>query len=432
MKYLRDIWKSKNLRTKILVTLGLIGVYKILTNIPVPGANHDVLHSLMERAQTLGALSALLGGGLENFSVVLMGLSPYINASIIIQLLTVIIPKMEAISKDGQRGQKLINKYTRWLALPLAFFQSYGMILLLNSYNVGQTGLAIIDEGMLIPAMITVTAGTMFLMWLAEVITEKGIGNGTSMIIFASIVSAIPSYIINNLSLTAVDDTKIYSVILLVVVTILLLVFVIWFTEAQRNVPVTYAEHGKKGVEKSSLPIRLNQAGMVPIIFAVSMVTFPSIIAQLMQLTSNQTLRNLSDSILRNFNPQSPTFWYVLIYFLLVVFFAYFYVSIIFKPEQVAENIQKRGGFIAGVRPGNETVRYLSQTSNRLTLWGGLFIALVAVFPYAFDFFTSETGSGSVQLLISGAGLIIIVGVVLDVLKKLKVEMVTKDYDKFY
>lgn len=432
MKYLRDIWKSKNLRTKILVTLGLIVVYKILTHIPVPGANHDVLQSLMDRAQTLGALSALMGGGLENFSIVLMGLSPYINASIIIQLLSVIIPKMEAISKDGQQGQKLINKYTRWLTLPLAFFQSYGMILLLNSYNVGQTGLAIIDQGMLLPAMITVTAGTLFLMWLGEVITEKGIGNGVSLIIFASIISAIPSYIINNISLTTVDETKIYSVLLLVVVTIALVMFVIWFTEAQRNVPVTYAEHGKRGVEKSSLPIRLNQAGMIPIIFAVSMVTFPSILAQLMQLTSNETMRNLADNILRNFNPQAPNFWYVLIYFLLVVFFAFFYVSIIFKPDQVAENIQKRGGFIAGVRPGTETVRYLSELSNRLTLWGGFFIALVAVFPYAFDFLTSESGAGSVQLLISGAGVIIIVGVVLDIVKKIKVEMVTKDYDKFY
>lgn len=171
---------------------------------------------------------------------------------------------------------------------------------------------------------------------------------------------------------------------------------------------------------------------MVPIIFAVSMVTFPSIVAQLLQLTSNQSLRNVADIILRHFNPQAPNLTYVLIYFLLTIFFAFFYVSIVFKPEQVAENIQKRGGFIAGVRPGSETIRYLADISARLTLWGGFFIALVAVSPYAFDYLTSETGAGSVQLLISGAGLIIIVGVVLDILKKIKVEMVTKDYDKFY
>lgn len=432
MHYLKEIWKSEQLRKKILFTLFILGVYKILTHIPVPGANHDVLKALVERTEALGAISALLGGSLSNFSIVLMGLSPYINASIIIQLLSVIIPKLEAISKDGTRGYKIITKYTRWITLPLAFFQSYGMILLLNNLNASQTGLQVIDQSMILPAMITVTAGTLFLMWLGELITENGIGNGISMIILVSIMSTIPRYIANNLSLVSADDSKIYSVLILMAITAALLVFIVWFTEAQRNIPVTYAGHGAKGAEKSAIPIRLNQAGMIPIIFAVSMVTFPSIAAQLMKLSSSQLVQNISDWILRYFNPQSPTFWYVSIFFLLVFFFAFFYVSIVFKPEQIAENLQKRGGFVPSVRPGKETITYLWEVSNHLTFWGGLFIALVAIFPYLFNFVTSSTGAGSVQLLISGAGMIIIVGVILEVVRKIKVELFTKDYDKFY
>ncbi len=432
MNYLKEIWKSKPLRNKILFTFAIVAVYKLLTHIPVPGADHDVMRALVQRTETLGAISALMGGSLENFSIVLMGLSPYINASIIIQLLTVIIPKLETLSKDGARGQKLITKYTRWITLPLAFLQSYGMILLLNNLNYSQTGLNVIDSSMILPAMITVTAGTLFIMWLGEIITEKGIGNGVSMIILISIISTMPQYIANNISLASADDTKIYSLVLLLAVTVALLVFIVWFTEAQRNVPVTYTGHGAKGAEKSAIPIRLNQAGMIPIIFAVSMVTFPSIAAQLMQLSSNPTMLSISDFIMRNFNPQAPNVWYVSLYFFLVFFFAFFYVSIMFKPEQIAENLQKQGGFIPTVRPGKETVAYLWSLSGKLTFWGGLFIALVAVFPYLFDYFSNQAGSGSVQLLISGAGLIIIVGVFLEIVRKIKVELFTKDYDKFY
>lgn len=438
MNYLVSIFKNRDLRKKILFTLLILVIYKVLTHIPIPGSNYAALRQLFDQqasagglADTFSAFSALMGGGKsESLSFILMGLSPYINASIIIQLLAVIIPKLEAVTKDGQRGQELINKYTRWLAVPMALLQSYGMILLLNT-SFG--GLQLIDPSMVPLAMISATTGTLMLLWLGEQITEKGIGNGVSVIIFASIVTAIPQYFLNNLSISLADDGVIGSILMLVIVTVALLFFVTWFTEAQRNIPITYAEHGKRGVEKSNLPIRLNQAGMVPIIFGVSMVTFPSIAARLIQaFSTNATARAASDWILANFNPSAPNVWYQVIFFTLVIFFSYFYVSIVFHPDQVAENIQKRGGFIPGVRPGKETAQFIGSVSTRLTLWGGLFIALVAIFPYAFQYFTSTSNFGSVQLLISGAGLIIIVGVVLEVVRKINAELVTKDYDKFY
>ncbi|PIV90061.1 preprotein translocase subunit SecY [Candidatus Gracilibacteria bacterium CG17_big_fil_post_rev_8_21_14_2_50_48_13] len=438
MNYLVSLFKSRDLRNKILFTLFILLVYKVLTHVPVPGSNYAALSQLFNQqaaagglADTFSAFSALMGGGnSEGLSFILMGLSPYINASIILQLLAVIIPKLEAISKDGQRGQEIINKYTRWLTVPLALLQSYGMILLLNtSFGGGE----LVAPAMIPIAMISVTAGSLLLLWLGEMITEKGIGNGVSILIFASIVTAIPQYFINNLSISLEDNAAFASIVFLLVITVALLLFVTWFTEAQRNIPITYAEHGKRGMEKSNLPIRLNQAGMVPIIFGVSMVTFPSIAANLIAaFSTNSTLRSISDWILANFNPSAPNMWYQVIFFLLTMFFSYFYVSIVFHPDQVAENIQKRGGFIPGVRPGKETAQFIGAVSARLTLWGGLFIALVAIFPYVFQAFTSSSSFGSVQLLISGAGLIIIVGVVLEVLRKIQVELVTKDYDKFY
>lgn len=410
-------------------------IYKIISHVPVPGTNYAVLSSVIARSEALGAFSALMGGNLNNFSIVLMGLSPYINASIIVQLLTVIVPKLEAISKDGQRGQKVINKYTRWLALPLAFLQSYGMILLLNNLNGSGSGLTVIDTSSALPlitAMCTVTGGTILLMWLGELITEKGIGNGISLIIFVSIVSSIPQVLGQELSLAAVDESRVFTMIIFALITVALIAFVVWFTEALRKIPVTYAGHGAKGTDKSALPMRVNQAGMVPIIFAVSIVTFPSIAAKLMELSSNPTLRNIGAFITLHFNPQNPNLAYIAFYFLFVIFFTFFYVSIVFQPNQMAENLQKRGGFIPGVRPGQETIDYLSKVSMRLNLWGGLFIAFIAVMPYLIGYIVSGNATGNVPLLLSGAGVIIVVGVVLELFRKINVEMVTQDYDKFY
>jgi preprotein translocase subunit SecY len=421
-----------SLRKKILATLGLIVVYRVFSHIPLPTSNPEALKAVFQSNQALGYFSLLTGGSMENFSIVLMGLSPYINASIIIQLLCVIIPKWEHLKKEGERGQRTINKYTRWLTFPLAFIQSYGMLMLLKNLN--GSGVALIDETFIIPIMLTVTAGTLFLVWLGEIITEKGIGNGVSLLIFANIAAGIPTIMAQTLGLAQVDSTKYITFAIMAAVTVALTLFAVAFTEGNRNIPITYAGHGAKGnSQKSGIPIRVNQAGMIPIIFAVSLVTFPGIIAQLLVNSARPSLIQIGNLILSVFNPNSPGALYIGIYFLLVVAFTYFYVSIVFTPETIAENIQKKGGFIPGIRPGKETAKYLHEVSHHLNLWGGICLALVAVAPYIISAVLSPAGmgGGNVAMLINGSSLIIIVGVVLELIRKVNVELVMHDYEKF-
>lgn len=370
---------------------------------------------------------------MESFSIVLMGLAPYINASIIMQLMTVVIPKLEALSKEGAEGRRLINKYTRYLTVPLAFLQSYGMIILLNQSSQG-SGLALIENTSflaLLPIMLIITAGTVFLMWLGELITENGIGNGISLIIFAGIVAGVPT-IFGRIfgTFQAGDSTKLGHFIFFLLVTLLMLVFVVIITEGQRNIPITYATRatGGKG-EKSVLPIRVNQAGMIPIIFAISMVTFPSVMAQFFSVSSSHFLQATADFINTYLNANSPSYFYMVVYFLLIIAFSYFYVSVTFNPETVAENIQKRGGFIPGTRPGRQTAEFLARTSSHLNLFGGTFIAIVAVVPILFTKFTTLSPG---DVIISGAGLIIMVGVVLELIRQIDAQLVMHDYDKLY
>jgi preprotein translocase subunit SecY len=434
-KYLKQIWNSPDLRSKILFTIGAIVVYRLVSHVTVPNVNPEAIKKIFDNNATLGFFNALLGGSMRNFSIVLMGLSPYINASIIMQLLTVIVPKFEALSKEGEQGQKTINKWTRWISFPLAFVQSYGMILLLNKLGGDATPVIpnINNPTVLLPIMISVTAGTIFLMWLGEVMTEKGIGNGISMIIFAGIVASIPQVIGQSISLANIDSQKIVSIIILLVITVALTVFIIFFTEGHRNIPITYAGRSRTGAtEQSNIPIRVNQAGMIPIIFAVSLITFPSIIANLFKNSPVEWVKNTAEFILTSFNPQNPTWYYVFIYALLNIAFTYFYVSVTFNTETIAENIQKRGGFIPGIRPGKQTATFLKAVSDHLNLFGGSFLAFVAVFPYLFNYLTDTIGTGSVPLLMSGAGLIIVVGVVLEIIRKINAELVMHDYDKFY
>lgn len=433
-KYLKQIWNSADLRKKILYTLFGIIIYRLVSHVTVPNVDAQALQAIFQRNSTLGFFNALLGGSVSNFSVVLMGLSPYINASIIMQLLTVIVPRLESLSKEGEQGQKQINRYTRYLALPLGFLQSYGMILLLNQLG-GQTPVVsnVNDPSVILPIMISVTAGTLFLMWLGEILTEKGIANGVSILIFSGIVASIPQVIGQTLSLANIDNGKVVSALILIAITIGLTAFIIWFTEGNRNIPITYAGRGRSSAsEQSNIPIRVNQAGMIPIIFAVSLITFPSIIANLFQNSNIEWVRNASAFILANFNPQNPTWYYILLYAIFNLVFTYVYVSIAFNTETVAENIQKRGGFIPGIRPGKQTAEYLGKVSNHLNLFGGLFIAFVAVFPNLFQGLVAELGTGSVPLIMSGAGLIIVVGVVLEIIRKINAELVMHDYDKFY
>ncbi len=431
-KYLTQIWHSKDLRKKIFFTIGIIVIFRLATHITVPNVNLDSVRAIFAQNEILGVFSLLTGGSAENFSIVLMGLSPYINASIIIQLLTVIVPKFESLSKEGEQGQRKLNQYTRWITFPLAFLQSYGMILLLNS----QSQLPIIQNieqpSVLLPVMLTVTTGTVFLMWLGELISERGIGNGISMLIFAGIVAGIPPIIGQQLKLAEGQNERLVSFMGVILLTLILLVAIILITEGHRRIPITYAGQGVKGRgEQANLPVRINQAGMIPIIFAVSVVSFPSIFSQLFLLNAkSQWLRDIGAWI--NVNLQTNSWIYTLLYFLLIIGFTYFYVSITFNPEKVAENIQKRGGFIPGIRPGKQTAEYLGAVSNHMNLFGGLFIGIIAVLPILISNAFSQTQFGSASLLMSGAGMIIVVGVVIELFRQINAQMVMHDYDKLY
>lgn len=422
-RYLRQLWHSEELRKRILITLGLLLVYRIVAHIAVPGSDPDELRNFLQNRTdgvgVVGVFAALTGGALDNFSVVLLGLSPYINASIIIQLCTVIFPKLEAISKEGAQGQQQLNRYTRWVTLPLAFVQSYGFLLLLSYGGVNMLDLSF--PGVLAP-MIYVTAGSLFIMWLGEMITEKGIGNGISLIIFAGIVSGVPSVLS---SMFYAGEGKLMAFYLFCIVSLAMLVCIVLFTDAHRLIPITYANQGAGRGVQGHIPIRLNQAGMIPIIFAISLITLPSIVSQFVR--TSDRLGFLSVWIDQNINPQNPTWLYVIMYFLLVIGFTYFYVSVTFQPEEVAETIQKRGGFVPGVRPGKQTAEMLAKVSNRMNLWGGTFLGIVAVVPLLFTMFSDLT---SQDLIISGSGLIIVVGVVMELIRQINAQLLAHDYEK--
>lgn len=434
LSYLKRIFQAPDLRKKILFTIFAIAIYRIVSHITVPGVDHTALAKLFTQNELLGVFSILTGGSLQHFSIVLMGLTPYINASIIVQLLTVVIPKLEELNKEGEQGRNKINSYTRWLTFPLAFMQSYGMILLLNKSASSGGGTLIpniTDWNVILPIMAMVTAGTLFVMWLGELMTEKGLGNGISMLIFASIVSGIPPVLGQTLGIAQFDQTKLIPFVILAAITIALTIFVVLVTEGARQIPVSYAgRSGGKG-SQSTLPVRINQAGMVPIIFSVSLITFPTIIAQFVQNSANPTIKSIATFVLNNFNGTSPGGLYILLYILFIMVFTFFYVSITFDPRKIAENIQKRGGFIPGIRPGRETAEYLAGVSNRLNLWGGLFLGFVAVLPILLKIFFASQSFGSVPLLISGAGLIIVVGVVLELIRQINAQLVMHNYDKF-
>lgn len=431
LKYISQIWNSKDLRNKILFTLGIIFLTRVLAHITVPGVNIQGLQALSNQNQLLEMFSLLTGGSTENFSIVLMGISPYITASVIMQLITVIVPKLENLSKEGENGRKKINSYTRWLTLPLAFLQSYGMIAILNSQTQVPLISNINDPSVILPAMLTISAGTILLVWLGEQISEKGIGNGISVLIFASIISGVPQMIGQGLFLVQSDESKLIPFVVMVLLTIILITFVILVNEAQRNVPITYAGRGiRSKSDQASFPIRINQAGMIPIIFALALISFPSIVGQFLVAAKSAWLRSLGDQMTNLFQTNSPG--YIVTYLILVVAFTFFYVSITFNAQQIAENIQKRGGYVPGIRPGQQTVDHFQQISNRLTLFGALFIGFIGVLPIFIQFIFQSSGLGGIPLIISGAGIIIIVGVVLELIRQTNAQLVMHDYKKFY
>jgi len=420
LNHMKSIFSVDSLRKKIIAILLLVLVYKFLAVIPVPWVNPDWLKAIMDDNRGLAFFSALMWGWLENFSIILMGLMPYINAVIIIQLLWVIVPRIAQLQKEWESWQRVLTKRTRYLTLPLAFLQSYWMIILMNTlawWTIIDTS----NTGLVLQSMLIITAWTIFLMWLWELMTEKGIWNGISIIITAWILAATPWVIMWYLSAW---DYALFAFLL--AATLAIIYVIIKFTEGSRRIPIIYSKTWRE--EKSYFPIKVNQAWMIPIIFAISIVTFPSI---LWQILSNQpewtTWNAIGSTLVQYFDLSNPSIVFIIIYFLLVLWFSYFYVSITFNTENVAENIQKRGWYIPWIRPWVETSDYLRKVSNHLNLFWWSFLALIAVLPYIIWIIRWST----TDFIISWAWLIIIVMVVLDIIRRVDSEMKMFDYSKY-
>ena len=420
-KKLIQIWKIKDLRHSILYVAAMLIVFRIAAHIPVPGIDVAALKEFFASNQLLGIMNVLSGGGMENFSIVAMGIAPYITASIIFQLLVMIIPKLEEISKEGEGGRRKINQWTRMLTIPLAVMQGYGLIALLRQSQ-GQV-FADFTSWQLMTTIITVTAGTVFLMWIGELISEKHIGNGISLIIFAGIVSRLPSII--QQTLIVFDRTQLINMLLFIGIAVATVVGVVIITEGQRNVPVSYAKRvrGMKmyGGVDTHLPLRVNMAGVIPIIFAISVVLFPPMVAQFFLNAKSAFLVSGAQWVIAVFQNQV---FYGVFYFILVFGFTYFYTEVIFHPDQIADNLQKQGGFIPGIRPGNHTAQYLKNTTHRIILAGALFLGLIAVLPLIMRGFT-----GMATLAIGGTSLLIVVSVVIETVKKIESQLTMRDYE---
>ncbi len=418
---IQQIWKIKEIRNSILFVLGMLVIFRLVAHIPIPGVNLDNLRQFIAGNQIFGLLDVFSGGTMKNFSIVMLGVGPYITASIIFQLLTMIVPKLEELSKEGESGQQRINMYTRFLAVPLAFLQSFAMIKVLN-----RSALPIVTDLSafhLFVIMITITAGTMFLMWIGELISEKKVGNGLSLIIFAGIVSSFPGAIRNFF--INYNSADFYTFILFAGIALLTVVGVVFINEGQRNIPVSYAKqvrgNNMYGGNSSHLPLRVNMSGVIPIIFAISLVLFPSLIAQFFVQAKTAWIANAAVTTIRLFQNQ---LFYGIVYFLLVFGFTYFYTAIIFHPQKMAENLQKQGGFIPGIRPGTETEKYLGQTMNRINLTGALFLGVIAILPLLAQYFM-----GTQNLALGGTSLLIVVSVAIEISKQINAQLTMHAYD---
>ena len=415
-----QIWKARDLRNNIIFVLLMLVIFRLAAHVPIPGVDVVALKNFFASNQILGLMSMLSGGGLENFSIVMMGVAPYITSSIIFQLLGMVIPAIEEMNKE-ESGRQKINTWTRLLTVPLGALQAYGMVTLLTRGS-GQIlgNIAPLDFGIMI---LTITAGSVFLMWIGELITEKKIGNGISLLIFAGIVSSLPQAI-QRFVLTF-DESQIYTLIGFVVIAIITVIGVVIINEGQRNIPVQYARQvrGNRtfGGTNTHLPLRVNMAGVIPIIFAISVVLFPSMIAQFFIHAKTAWIASLATKTIALFSNQ---LFYAVIYFLLVFAFTYFYTEVIFHPTKIAENLQKQGGFIPGIRPGLSTSDYLKYTVNRIVFTGALFLGLIAVLPLIMVYFT-----GMQSFAIGGTSLLIVVSVVIETVKQIESQLTMREYD---
>jgi preprotein translocase subunit SecY len=420
---LLNAFRAPDIRRRILYVLAILIVFRFLAHVPVPGVDTAQLKQFFQNSPLFGVLDLLSGGGLSSFSVVALGVNPYINASIIMQLMTGVIPSLQALSREGEYGRNKINQYTRYLSVPMAMLQAYGFLALLNSQNVLSSGFDLAN-GATLTQIATLTAGSIALMWLGELITEKGIGNGISFIIFAGIVSRAPGAIGGFL-----QTPNLALIIGFAIIAIVSVAVIVYIQEGQRRIPIQYASRvrGRRMYQggQTFLPLRVNQAGVIPIIFAISILLFPSQIASYFQNSEVDIVANISRAIVSFFNPQSVI--YVSLYFLLTVGFTYFYTAFTFKPDETAEQLRKNGGFIPGIRPGRPTADYLARVVTRITVAGALFLGIVATLPSVIGLLVpSLTG-----IALGGTGLLIVVSVVVETMKQIEAQLLMRNYEGF-
>jgi preprotein translocase subunit SecY len=419
---LLNAFRAPDIRRRILYVLGILIVFRLLAHVPVPGVDREALDSFFETNQLFGLLDLFSGGGLSNFSVVGLGVNPYINASIIMQLMTGVIPRLQELQREGEYGRNKINQYTRYLSVPLSALQAYGFLALLSSQDILTTPFELASFETL-TQIVTLTAGSVLLMWLGELITEKGIGNGISFIIFAGIVSQAPSAIVAFLA-----SPDFGAAIALAGVAVAGVAVIIYIQEGQRRIPIQYASRvrGRRMYQggQTFLPLRVNQAGVIPIIFAVSILLFPVQIAQYFTTSQIDIVADIAGAVVTFF---SNTLIYASMYFLLTVGFTYFYTAFTFRPDETAEQLRKNGGFIPGIRPGRPTQEYLAKVVTRITLAGALFLGTVAVAPYIVSAIFPTLGS----VALGGTSLLIVVSVVVETMKQIEAQLLMRNYEGF-
>jgi preprotein translocase subunit SecY len=419
--------KTPDIRRRLLFTLLMLLLFRFLAAIPLPGINGEAFKQFFGNNPFGNIFTLVTGGRLDNPSIVAIGLASYINASVMIQLLTTVIPKLEELSKEGERGRQLINQYTRYLTVPLSIMQSLVIYTILRKQFPDLVG----DPSALeITTMVlSLTAGTILLMWISELISEEGVGNGSSFIIFAGILASLPGLISRDLEIISYDKVLLVSVIMGALIMIAGIVFI---TEATRKVPIQYARRVRGrmtyGGQSSYLPLKINQAGVMPVIFAASFLTFPQIITQFFVSAANPSSVFFKISEKINLLYSSDYLWlYNLLYFLMIVAFTFFYTFVVLNPNEQAENLKKSGGFVPGIRPGKSTAKYISEIMIRLTIVGSIFLATVALVP-------SLARRGTELAILSGVGgtsLLIVVGVILDTVRRLKSMIVTRSYEAY-
>lgn len=418
---LRALLKIKELRRRLIFTAVVIAIFRLIAHIPAPGINLVALQGLFNSSAFLSLLDVFSGGTLGNFSIMALGLNPYINASIIFQMLGMVVPKFEALQKEGDYGRQKINQYTRLLTIPLCFLQGIALIFLLQRQGLTTTA----DPLKLASIVFTLAAGTSLLIWLGEQLNDYGLGNGISLIIFVGIVTRIPVSVMQTVA--TLDQTKIFTYLIFLVFAVAAIYAIVRTGEAVREIPIQSARRGGSSygaVASSHLPLRLNQAGVIPIIFAVSFMLVPSMLSRVLGSVNQPGLAHIATTVSTLLSPGSAL--YNTLYFVLVVAFTYFYTAVVFNPEKIAKDLRSSGSFIPGIRPGPNTVDYLNHVLTRITLVGASFLGLIAILPSII----SKT-TGMTSLAMGGTSILIVVSVVLEILKTINSQLYMYSYDKF-